>query len=211
MINPLYINAIGHTIGNSRGNSLGVPTSAWLPLDDKCSTGSIVGHAPCQTLPIYASHLSKARKKEFVFVFVLPFYFGFVSQFFLVPHQWQEFPCLFLSFAKNYLKSVCIVFVIIFVPVFSFGLVFVFGFCFPPCSPARPSVYVFLLSKESCNYCLSLYFDLDFCHAPCQTLSIYAFHLSKARKKYCSCPHKTISLSPPSIMEINIKIWNKIE
>ena len=77
--------------------------------------------------------------------------------------------------------------------------------------PARPSVYVFLLSKESCYYCLSLYFDLDFCHAPCQTLSIYAFHLSKARKKYCWCPHKTISLSPPSVMEINIKIWNKLE
>ena len=56
---------------------------------------------------------------------------GFVLQFFLLPHQWQDLSCLSLSFAKNDLKSVCIVFVTVFVPVFSFGLLFVFGFCLP--------------------------------------------------------------------------------
>ena len=91
--------SIGHTIGNSRSNSLGVPTLAWLPLDDKCSTGSIVGHAPCLPDPPYLClSFVKSPQKKYLYLnlgFLLISDFNFDLHFFDIPSHLLKVECVF--------------------------------------------------------------------------------------------------------------------
>ena len=139
-----------------------MPTLAWLPLDDKCSTGSIVGHAPCLPDPPYLC-LSFVKRQKKIFVFGISFDFRF--QF------WFAFFRYTLSFAKS--EDCILIFIC------NCSCIFIWIL---PCKPARPFLYAFLLLKPAIIAYQSLYFDLDSCHAPCQTLPIYAFHLSKPAK-----------------------------
>ena len=153
--------SIGHTIGNSRSNSLGVPTLAWLPLDDKCSTGSIVGHAPCLPDPPYLClSFVKSQQKKYLYLYWDFFWF----QISILICIFSIYPLIFFFF-KN---EDCI---LIFISNCSCIFIWILP-CKPLCLPF----------VETSHYCISLYFDLDSCHAPCQTLPIYAFHLSKPAK-----------------------------
>ena len=113
-------------------------------------------HPACQTLPIYASHLSKGKKKYLYLGFLLISDFNFDLHFFDISSH---------IFFKN---EDCIS---IFICNCSCIFIWILP-CKPLCLPF----------VETSHYCISLYFDLDSCHAPCQTLPIYAFHLSKPAK-----------------------------
>ena len=116
---------------------------------------------PC-TLPARPSLFmplicQKPAKKVFVFVFGISFDFRF--QF------WFAFFRYTLSFAKS--EDCILIFIL------NCSCIFIWIL---PCKP------LCLPFVETSHYCISLYFDLDSCHAPCQTLPIYAFHLSKPAK-----------------------------
>ena len=117
-------------------------------------------HPACQTLPIYASHLSKARKKS-ICICIWDFFWFQISILICI---FSIYPLIFFFF-KN---EDCI---LIFISNCSCIFIWILP-CKPLCLPF----------VETSHYCISLYFDLDSCHAPCQTLPIYAFHLSKPAK-----------------------------
>ena len=138
-----------------------MPTLAWLPLDDKCSTGSIVGHAPCLPDPPYLClSFVKSPQKKYLYL-----YLGFLMISDFRFQFWFAFFRYTLSFAKN--EDCILIFIL------NCSCIFIWIL---PCKP------LCLPFVETSHYCISLYFDLDSCHAPCQTLPIYAFHLSKPAK-----------------------------
>ena len=121
---------------------------------------------PC-TLPARPSLFmplicQKPAKKVFVFVFGISYDFRF--QISILICIFSIYPLIFFFF-KN---EDCI---LIFISNCSCIFIWILP-CKPLCLPF----------VETSHYCISLYFDLDSCHAPCQTLPIYAFHLSKPAK-----------------------------